>query len=95
MADEKAAAGNRIKGIAAARHIGVGVAIEAQVAIQHLQTTGDLRAWQVAQSRRIAGNGGRALGPGCGAGVGQASVIGADLVEHDTTGPDLLTAQGQ
>ncbi|MCY1389333.1 hypothetical protein D9M71_41280 [compost metagenome] len=94
MADEKTAAGDRVEGIAtaAARHVGVGIAVEAQIAVQHLQAGGDLRAGQVAQARGVAGNGRGALGAGSGTGIGQASVIGADFVKHEAAGPGLLAA---
>ncbi|MNP20224.1 hypothetical protein D3C76_1127880 [compost metagenome] len=82
MADEKTATGQRVKGVAAATagDVGAVVAIERNITVEHLQAGGDLRAWQVAHARRVAGDGGRALGPGGGAGVGQADVIGADFV---------------
>ncbi|MCY1250862.1 hypothetical protein D9M72_645460 [compost metagenome] len=97
MADEEAATGNRIEGVAtaAARGVGAGVAVEAQVAVQNLQAGGDLRAWQIAHARRVAGDGRGALGTGGGTGVGQAGVIGADFIEHDAAGPGLLAAQGK
>ncbi|MNE08175.1 hypothetical protein D3C80_1008210 [compost metagenome] len=97
MADEKTAAGNRVEGVAtaAARGVGAGIAVEAQIAVQHLQTGGDLCAGQVAHARRVAGDGRGALGAGSGTGVGQAGVIGADFVKHDAAGPGWLAAQGE
>ncbi|MNN50075.1 hypothetical protein D3C81_1646410 [compost metagenome] len=95
MGDEEAAAGNRIEGVttATARDIGVAVAIEFEIAVKHLQTTGDLRARQIAHARRIAGDRRGTLGSGSGTGVGQACVIGADFVKHDAAGVGLLSAQ--
>ncbi len=95
MADEEAAAGNRVEAIATARagEVGVVIAIEREVAVQHLQAASDLRAWQVAQACRVAGDGRRALGPGRSTGVGQADIIGADFVEHDAARMSLLAAQ--
>jgi hypothetical protein len=97
MADEEAGTGDRVEGIAAATagSVGAGVTVETQVAVEHLQATGDLCAWQVAHARRVAGDGRGALRAGGGTGVGQACVVGTDFVEHDAAGPGLLAAQGQ
>ncbi|MNP13358.1 hypothetical protein D3C76_1056370 [compost metagenome] len=97
MADEEAGAGNRVDGIAAAAagEVGVVVAAELEIAVQHLQAGGDLGTRQVAHARRVTGDGRGALSSRGGTGVGETGIVGADFVKHDAAGVGLLAAQGK
>ncbi|MNP09298.1 hypothetical protein D3C76_1013990 [compost metagenome] len=88
MADKKTGAGGGLHDVVAATARGVGgrISVELQVAVEHLCTGGNLGAVQVAQARRVAGDGRGPLGPGRRTSVGYARVVGGDFVQHDAAG---------